>query len=74
MKLLFLQRQKNIQTMKLAGEKSSHVLYDQAKIQDIQFHHKQSVVCLSLLHFCLNAAETSGWRPRDNQNYCERVQ
>lgn len=73
-KLLFLQRQKNIPAMKLAGQKSFHVLYVHAKIQDIQFHHKQSVVWLSLLHFCLNIAENSGWRPRDNQNYCERVQ
>lgn len=34
--------------MKLAGQKSYHVLYDQAKIQDIQFHHKK---VLSVFHY-----------------------
>lgn len=75
-KLLFLQRQKNIPTMKLAGQKSFHVLYVHAKIQDIQFHHKQRVVCLSLLQFCLNTARNSDWRPRTTtitSNVCSEI-
>lgn len=62
--------------MKLAGQKSFHVLYVHAKIQDIHFHHKQRVVCLSLLHFCLNTAKNSGWRPSTTtitSNMCSEI-